>query len=472
MFAVVDIETTGPRPDRDRITEIAVLLHDGEQVIKKFSSLINPECNIPTEITRLTGITNEMVRNAPPFYKVAKEIIEITNEAVFVAHNVRFDYSFIKNQFRELGYLYQRKTLCTVRLSRSTFRGLPSYSLGNLCESLDIRIKDRHRALGDAEATAVLLSRIIERQGIPKKDWIASETGKTVFPPLLNESVVHEIPDQTTGVYYFLNQHGHVIYVGKAIDIRKRMMQHFAINGKESPKAIQMKAEIAGLRYTVTGNELIALLLESDEIKKLRPIYNVQQKRSKAVPFFGIFNEYDQNGYINFSIRKLKEGDEPMNTADSVHSAREVLQSMVERYELCQSKCNLHNMPGPCFNYQLHKCNGACVGAEGALNYNERALQAIKRHSFHLENFFVTGKGRNESERSVVMIENGQYKGFGYMSSDLSQSDVFAMKAAVQAYPHNRDIQQILCAYLRGKHERIDFDPAIFKVQTPLVNRS
>lgn len=457
MFAVVDIETTGTRPDRDRITEIAILLHDGEQVVKKFVSLVNPECRIPVEISRLTGITDDMVKHAPPFYAIAKEVVEMTKDAVFVAHNVRFDYGFIKAAFRDLGYTYQRKTLCTVRLSRKTFKGLPSYSLGRLCESLDIRIKDRHRASGDAEATAILLSRIIERQGLSQKDWIAEEAVKTVFPPLLNEDVYHNIPDGLAGVYYFLNKDGYVIYVGKAVDIKKRLSQHFAISGKESAKAIQMKQEIADIRYEVTGNELVALLLESDEIKRIRPIYNVLQKRSRPVPFFGIFNEYDAMGYINFSIRKLKDGDEPMSTADNMHAARELLQSMVERYQLCLSKCDLHKMPGPCFYYHLHKCLGACTQNEDSASYNQRAMTAINRHSFQKESFFIIGKGRHEHEKSVVCIERGQYKGFGFMDAN-KESDHDYLRTCIKPYPHNRDIQQILCTYLRGTQKKINFE--------------
>lgn len=457
MFAVIDIETTGGRPEYDRITEIAILLHDGEHVVKRYSTLINPEMRIPLEITRLTGISDDMVKSAPKFYEVAKDIVELTNDAVFVAHNVRFDYGFIKNAFRDLGYVYSRKTLCTVRMSRKTFKGLPSYSLGNLCESLDIRIKDRHRALGDAEATAILLSRIIERQGIGESDWLAAEMVKTVIPPLLPEPVLHSIPDNITGVYYFYNQHGYVIYVGKALDVKKRLMQHFAFTGKDSPKAIRMKAEIADIRYQETGNELLALLLESDEIKRIKPIYNVMQKKARPVPFFGIFSQYDAHGFVTFSIRKLKEGDEPMSTADNVHSARELLQMMVERYQLCLSKCDLHNMPGPCFNFHLHKCLGACTGSESAETYNQRAMEAIRKHSFQQESFFILGKGRHENEQSVVCVERGQYKGFGYIDKTKEMPEHEQMRKAITPYPHNRDIQQILQTYLRGKHARIDF---------------
>ncbi|HMR44937.1 MAG TPA: 3'-5' exonuclease, partial [Saprospiraceae bacterium] len=144
LFAIIDVETTGGRANRDRITEIAIALHDGEKVVKTFESLINPECPIAYGITELTGITNDMVADAPRFYEVAKEIGQLTEGAVFVAHNVRFDYGFIREEFNRLGFTYSRRQLCTVRLSRQVFPGLQSYSLGNLIRHFKIRVNDRH----------------------------------------------------------------------------------------------------------------------------------------------------------------------------------------------------------------------------------------------------------------------------------------------------------------------------------------
>ncbi len=457
MFAVIDIETTGTRPDRDRITEIAVILHDGRQVVDKFVSLLNPECRIPPEIQKLTGITNDMVENAPKFYEVAKRIVEMTENAVFVAHNVRFDYSFVKSAFSDLGYMYQRKTLCTVRLSRSVFKGLPSYSLGRLCESLDIRIKDRHRAMGDAEATAILLEKILEKQASSEKEWLDAESRKTSIPPLLNENVLHDIPEGITGVYYFHDRNGYIIYVGKAIDIKKRLLQHFSISGKGSKKSLQMKNEIADISYEATGDELIALLLESDEIKKKKPIYNVAQKKVRSIPYYGIFNSYDQFGYIEFTVRKLKEGDEPMITADNLSGARGILNRIVEEFELCQSKCDLHQMQGPCFHYHLHKCSGACVGKEDPDIYNERALMAMKAYGFQQENFLIIGKGREREERSVICVEKGQYKGFGFVDLSVGEPDIAELRYCIKPYPHNKDIQQILCTYLKRGHKKLSY---------------
>lgn len=163
MYAVVDIETSGGRAQLDRITEIAIYIHDGEKIVDEFSTLINPETYIPSFITRLTGINNDMVATAPKFYEVAKKIVLITEGCLFVAHNAPFDYRFIQEEFKRLGYNYQRQTMCTVRMSRKIIPGMGSYSLGNLCQNLGITINNRHRAAGDALATTQLLEILINK---------------------------------------------------------------------------------------------------------------------------------------------------------------------------------------------------------------------------------------------------------------------------------------------------------------------
>lgn len=456
MFAIIDIETTGGRPSHDRITEIAVVLHDGNQVIKQFSSLVNPYCSIPYHITRITGITNEMVKDAPGFHEIAKDLIEMTEGAVFVAHSVNFDYGFVKAAFHNLGYNYQRKTLCTVRLSRSTFTGLPSYSLGNLCQSLNIEIKDRHRALGDAAATAILFDRILKAKvALDTADWLPKEIKKTAIPPQLPESVLNNIPEGITGVYYFYNEDKEVIYVGKSIDIKKRMLQHFSISSKESKKSIQMKKTIADISYENTGNDLIALLLESDEIKKLRPEFNHSQKRGRLIPFYGIFQNMDSQGYFNLVIERLKEGDEPLSTADNLFSAKEFLYYNIKKYNLCQSKCGLHNTGGACFDFQIHQCKGACIQKENPDDYNQRAKKAIEQFSFQKESFISIGKGRDISEKSLVLILNGQYKGFGYIDVSDGEPSIDDMLNVIKKYQHNRDIQTILCSQMKKGYRKI-----------------
>ena len=460
MYAIIDIETTGGRPDRDRITEIAIFIHDGNSVIHQFSTLINPECLIPYYITKLTGITNEMVANAPKFYEVAKQIIELTDNCVFVAHNVNFDYHFVKASYKSLGYDYNRKTLCTVKLSRKTFVGLPSYSLGRLCKSLNIEIKDRHRALGDAEATAIVFDKIIKTNPILlSKENLKAEIKRTSIPPELDETIINALPQDTTGVYYFHDKTGEVIYVGKSLDIKKRIQQHFAIASKGNRRSLLLKAEVANITYENTGSELIALLLESDEIKRLKPRYNLAQKKAKAIPYYGIFHTKDAQGYINFYFDRLTENAEPLYTIDGISEAKKVLYALIDKNKLCLAKCDLHKTGGPCFNYQIQKCAGACCCKENAKQYNSRASKIINKLTFKNESFYWIDKGRNEHEKSLVCIENGVYKGYGFVNIAL-QNSTYEWRNHIQPRHHNKDIRLILRKFAAQKLLKVSFSPA------------
>jgi len=176
MYAIIDIETTGTSYRTGKITEIAIYIHNGQEITDSFTSLINPECDIPWYITRLTGISNEMVVKAPKFYEIAKKIVEITAGKIFIAHNVGFDYSFIKEEFGRLGYEYVRKTMCTVQLSRKLLPGFKSYSLGKLCSELNIKINGRHRAAGDALATVKLFEILLDQNSSKEVNLFSTGT--------------------------------------------------------------------------------------------------------------------------------------------------------------------------------------------------------------------------------------------------------------------------------------------------------
>lgn len=447
MYAVVDIETTGSRPGDDRITEIAIVVHDGDQVIESYTTLINPERAIPFQISQLTGITDEMVRDAPRFPEVARRIVEITEGKVFVAHNVRFDYSFLKAEFGSLGYNYQRKTLCTVRLSRKLIPGLPSYSLGKLCESIKIPIQNRHRAFGDAQATATLLDRMLKLNDSPEiGQYIEGEIKAQTLPPRITRQQVLDLPE-AVGVYYFHDERGQVIYVGKSVNIRSRIIQHFAMDYK-SRKSIEFKERIAGITYELTGSELVALLLESDEIKRLKPPYNTAQKRTGGA-FWGIYDGVDKNGYLTLRVERVSSKEEPLTTLENMQKAQNFLYRKVEQFSLCLQKCGLHKTGGPCFNYHIRKCSGACLGTETADAYNVRVTAAIQSFSFSEENFMIVGPGRERGEKSVVCVESGIYKGFGYFEPDAAGEDLASLRGCVKFYAHNRDIQKIICGHLR-----------------------
>ena len=214
LYTVVDIETTGNGYKGSKITEISIFVFDGKTVIDEFTTLVNPEQNIPAFITNLTGITNAMVRNAPKFYEIAKKVEEITKDTIFVAHNVNFDYNIIHEEFKNLGFSFKRKKLCTVRLSRKIIPGLTSYSLGNICTHENIPINGRHRAKGDAEATTELFRRIIERDdNFTINSFLNPKSRQATLPPLLDKKIVDNLPE-TFGVYYFKNLEKEIIYVG------------------------------------------------------------------------------------------------------------------------------------------------------------------------------------------------------------------------------------------------------------------
>lgn len=297
-YAIVDIETTGGLVKRDKITEIAIVLHDGEKVIEQYQTLINPERSIPSFITGLTGITDEMVADAPLFCEVAKEIVLKTEGAVFVAHNARFDYGFLREEFARLGYAYTRKQLCTVRLSKKMLPQLKSHSLDSLIRHFSLDVDKRHRALDDALATAEVFRRITDMGHGHQEmsDIINMGIKEARLPTTISLDFIHQLPE-APGVYYFHDAEGKVIYVGKSIHIKKRVIQHFA---EISNKSNKMQQRVHDITFTLTGSELIAQLLENAEIKKLQPEINRAQRR-KSFPF-AIYYYFDEQGYIQMKV--------------------------------------------------------------------------------------------------------------------------------------------------------------------------
>lgn len=455
-YAVIDIETTGGQFKRSRITEIAVLVFDGENIIDKFETLINPECSIPTNITKLTGITNEMVADAPKFFEVAKQIVEITKGAIFVAHNVSFDYNFVKEEFARLGYKYLRKQLCTVRLSRQAYPGRRSYSLDAMSKFFKIEIEKRHRAMDDAEAALIILKNIIAK-GSNDDDidnFINRGVQASKLPPNITLEQLHSFPEEC-GVYYFHNKKGDVIYVGKSINIKKRVMEHFA---NTKPRAVKMCRSVHEITYELTGSELVALLLESDEIKKIRPIHNRAQRKIKFP--IGIHYYTNKAGYICFGITSTKEDLEVIAEYPKGAIASNVLTSIARRYELCKPFCGLEgNLGGNCFNFQLGLCRGACMQQEEVTSYNERAAAAIERLKLPFDkNFLILEKGRNKDEKAVVLIENGSYQGFGYADQEEARS-LEDLKDCIKPYMNNPDVGRIIKQYLKSKssYKMIEF---------------
>lgn len=449
-WCIIDIETTGSSKGKGKITEVAIYRHDGKQVIDEFVSLVNPETTIPYEISRLTGITNQMVQDAPKFYEIAKDIIEITEGAVFVAHNVNFDYGFIQEEFKRLGYTFKRKKLCTVRQSRVLLPGHRSYSLGRLCRDLGILIDGRHRAAGDAKATVQLFEMLQEIDpDLGTKEKPKEQLSKYLHPALDIDKVLG-IP-QATGVYYLYDESGEIIYIGKSVHLRTRLFNH--LRQPKTNKAIKMHSEVADLSYEITGSELVALLKESEEIKLFQPKYNVAQKRQSFN--HGIVVEQDLFGYRTLRATKLDRSMKAISTHTTLGDAQKFLGFLVREYGLCQGLSGMNRCTRGCIFYGIEECKGAALCEEDASDYNERVLEAITSCQFTDKDLILVDKGPEEEMRSVILIEGGEYKGYGTFDPEfVNQSE--QMADSIEPKKDNPDVRGIISAYLRkGKVQEV-----------------
>ena len=446
MYAIIDIETTGGSARVEKITEIAIYLHDGYQITGEFVTLVNPERNIPYFITNLTGITNEMVENAPRFYEIARKIVELTEGRTFVAHNARFDYSFIRQEFKSLGFNYKKNILDTVALSRKLLPGHKSYSLGNICSDLRISINGRHRAAGDALATTklfeLLMAKDLELSG---KSGLIKNTRVSKLHPKLDIAKIETIPDEP-GVYYFHNEKGDLIYIGKSRNLQQRINTHLSNNSTN--RSMEMRDMIADIDWELTGSELIALLKESYEIKLNKPVYNRVQRRTGFQ--WGIFTFTDNNGYVNYRYGQLNSDESPVSVFTSKEKAKSKLNSLIEIYGLCQKLTGLYDTEGACFHYQVGICKGACIGKESAEEYNLRAVKINEEFFFSRRNFFIIDSGRDADERCAVKIINGKYTGYGYFNINDMGFGLSALHDCIKPSHDNSDIQVILKQYLKS----------------------
>jgi len=437
MFAIIDVETTGLNPAGERITEIAVYLHDGQKITDEYQSLLNPEKRIPFQITGLTGISNNMVADKPRFCEIAKDIVEMTEGRIIVGHNVSFDYRFLRAEFKRLFYDFKRKTLCTKQLSRKLLPGRSSYGLGSLCKDLEIKNDARHRAAGDALATVSLFEHL---RGLEDDLLKLSLKG---LNSNLSKKIIDQLPEEC-GVYYFIDGEGEIIYVGKSLNIRDRILSHLSNNNTK--RAMEMRDRVVDIKWELTGSELIALLLESDEIKRRKPVFNRSQRRTTFQ--FGLFLITDVNGYKWLQAKRINGTDAPITTYTTQKEARAHMQYLVDEFHLCQKLCGLYPSSGACFYHQINKCYGACTGKENPKEYNERVDLAIERYIYRENNFFVIDKGRKENEMAVVKVCNGNYQGFGYIDEKDIENEVL-LNASIQPFADNKDVQVIIKGFLR-----------------------
>lgn len=445
MYAIVDIETTGGHASANGITEIAVYIHDGTRVVKHFETLVNPNQSIPRYITALTGIDNNMLEDAPDFDEIADVLYDLLHDKIFVAHSVNFDYSFVKHQLKVAGYDLNTKRLCTVRLARKVFPGLPSYSLGNLCRSLEIPVTNRHRAGGDAQATVTLFEHMLSSGGQEHIDKMLKKTSSEHWLPLhLEKSLIEMLPSRP-GVYYFHNSKDKIVYVGKAINLKKRVSSHFTHNDPDR-KRQQFLRNIHNITYKPCATELEAIVLESTEIKRLWPRYNRSQKQPQQK--FALYSFEDARGYVRLAIDKKKKNLPALYSFNLLHEGLVMLKKMVEEFELDQKLCFLDRTP-------LTDTDRGFLDPPAI--YNGKIKKALEALDEQLPTFAVIDNGIADNEKLCLLMERGSFWGMGYLPGDFEVISCNELKMHLNPYADNDYIRNSIYSFATlNPSKRID----------------
>ena len=425
MYSILDVETTGGKFNEEGITEIAIYKFDGEKIVDQFVSLINPEIPIQPFVQQLTGINDKMLINAPKFYQIAKRILEITENSILVAHNSSFDYRMLKIEFERLGYKFYISQLCTVKLSKKIIPDLKSYKLGNLVKNLGIPISNRHRASGDALATVELFKLLLLKDN---EKVIVNSLITETKPSSKNkwQKLINKLPNDV-GIYYFHDQNGKIIYIGKSNNIKNRVNQH--LTGK-SKKSLNIQLEAFDITFERTGSELIALLKENTEIKKHKPKFNKLLKKIIKKFCLEICENLDGDKYL-----RICHYDDTVNYLEcysSLKTANSRLEFFKKKYELSDSiKKN---------------------------NTNINLL--IKDLSYKFKNMLLIDKGRDIDEKSVIVVKNNNYIGYGFFTLNHQISNFEVLDSLIVKNEYIENTKEVILKYLK-KHKiekLINFD--------------
>ena len=447
LYAILDIETTGGKYNEEGITEIAIYRFDGHEVIDQFISLVNPEREIQSFVTKLTGINNQMLRNAPKFYEIAKRIIEITENCILVAHNANFDYRILQIEFNRLGYHFLRTTLCTIELAQQLLPSKESYSLGKLARSLGIPVSEQHRAFGDALATLKLFKYLLEKDS--KKNIITASVRKDTQEEMSfrHIQIIDQLPEKL-GVYYMHNKDGKIIYIGRHKNIKKRINQHLTSPSKQDSF---LQRNTYTVTYEETGSELIAKLKEINEIQQNNPKCNRRKNKkiSKDINY-GLTWHLNSGGYICFSVELFSINTPFITTFETHYQAQNFLYQITEEFDLCPKLQNLSQARKNCHNYTIQKCFGACIELEPVDKYNQRAELVLTKYGFVNQNIAIIDKGRNIDERSLILLIDGSIKGYGFFNLNYQLSQIDIIKNLITPLPDSLINRHILHSYLRN----------------------
>ena len=414
LYSIIDVETTGGKFNEEGITEIAVYKFDGNKIIDQFISLVNPEIPIQPFVQTLTGINDKMVKTAPKFYEIAKRILEITENTVLVAHNASFDYRMLNTEFNRLGYDFSIPQICTLSLSKKLIPNQDSYKLGKLVKSLGIPLSNRHRASGDAKATVELFKLLLNKD---KNKEITSYLTKS--KPKINEKIVNIIENLSNdcGVYYIHNDQNKIIYIGKSKNIKKRISQH--LTGK-SRKSLNIQLEISSVSYELCGNELISLLKETEEIKIHKPKFNKKQK--KEINKFALEFCEDKKNNKFLRIAHFSEDINFVETYSSLNNANNRLNYILKKFEINKNP----------------------------IKKNQLGIEKFLSHiTFPYKKMIIVDKGRHLDEKSVILILDSNYVGFGYFNLNYQITNFEILDSLISKIKPSKDYNKLIINYLK-----------------------
>jgi DNA polymerase-3 subunit epsilon len=436
LYAIVDVESTGGKFNEEGITEVAIYRFDGHEIVDQFASLVNPERPIDAYVTKLTGINNKMLVRAPKFFEVAKRIIEITKDAVLVAHNADFDLRMLQMEFERLGYDFNISTLCTVELSQKLLLDAPSYSLGKLVRSLGIPISNRHRATGDALAT-VELFRLLLNKDLDKSIMQASLKRKERLKLAPNLKTLLDTIPSVLGVYFIYDNNDRIIFVGKGKNIKTQINRHFT---KSTRIDKQLRKEIQEVTFDKTGNELIAAIKEHEAITSIEPKLN--RKRRKRLYNHAINISLNKSGFLCLNIVRAQSDQSYALTFSSRKAATTFVEKLAEKEDICASHSTIDMECSSCASSltDLH---------QDRENYNRHINEVISKYSFVEKSLIVSGKGRTATEKGVLYFSNGVLQGYAFTNLQIQIVDRQILNQIIIPIEQKADGRHLVEQYIR-----------------------
>ncbi|MBB1486003.1 3'-5' exonuclease family protein [Oceanospirillum sediminis] len=464
-LAFIDLETTGLRTTRDRVTEVAIIRYQNGKELDRWSQLVNPDMAIPDQIQQLTGIHQGMTDPAPRFAELADEIRDRLKGFILVAHNARFDYGFLRNEFNRLQEQLHCQVLCTVKLSRRLFPAQKKHNLDALLIAANIPAENRHRAMSDAQALAQWFQGLPERTGSDALDQAIEQVMRQqALPSHIDPGAIEALPD-TPGIYRFYGENELPLYVGKSVTLRSRVRSHF-YDDRHSDKEMQMLQQIRRIDFQQTAGELGALLLEAEQVKQLSPVFNRQLRKKQqlmSLQWDGTLKKAPR--ILDASSLNFHQCDQFYGLFRNKKDADNTLRNLAEEFRLCLKMLGIEKGRGACFGSQIGRCDGVCAGREDRGSYTERqsnALNRLKLDAWPFPGALViqedaqtpyTNQKRQSRQSDFLLFDNWRY--LGCFDGLQQANERYQDKTAQTRLPaFDRDIYKVLIAQLKkqGKH--------------------